>query len=301
MAVKEKLLFSVVIPTYNRAQFILKTIRSVLDQTYQNLEIIVVDDGSTDDTKEVVMRVSDSRLQYHRKANAERGAARNFGAARSRGQYINFLDSDDLLYPNHLAEAQKLIELHGQPEIFHLGFETRNDRGELLSRMDNLKGDLNDRLLYGNLLSCNGVFLRQDVAASYPFNEDRLLSGSEDWELWLRLASRFRIFYSNQVTSIIINHEQRSVLNVNEAALINRKNLIVHYLSEDEAFVRKYGKRKSIVASEMASYTALHLALGGAKGSAWKYLGESLAARPASLLRRRTLAIVKHTLRNYLK
>jgi glycosyltransferase involved in cell wall biosynthesis len=301
MTVQEKLLFSIVIPTYNRAQLILKTIQSVLDQSWQNFEIIVIDDGSTDKTEEVVRSVSDSRLQYHRKVNAERGAARNFGTARSRGHYINFLDSDDLLYANHLAEAQRLIKLHEQPEIFHLGFETRKDYGQLLSRMNNLKGDLNDQLLCGNLLSCNGVFLRRDVATSYPFNEDRLLSGSEDWELWLRLASRFKIYYSNQITSLVVNHEQRSVLNVDETALVNRKNLILKYLSEDEAFVRKYGMQKNMVASEMASYTALHLALGGMTKSAWKYLIESLATRPASLFRRRTLAVVKHTLRNYVK
>ena len=76
--------FSVIIPTYNRSQFILKTIQSVLEQTYKDFEVIVIDDGSTDDTEEVVKSISNPQLSYYKKVNAERGAARNLGHLRQK-------------------------------------------------------------------------------------------------------------------------------------------------------------------------------------------------------------------------
>ncbi len=103
------LFFSVVIPTYNRASFVGKTIQSLLAQTYSHFEIIVVDDGSTDDTEAVVRGIRSDKLTYHKKKNGERAAARNTGARLAKGDYVNFFDSDDLAYPVHLHTALDLI------------------------------------------------------------------------------------------------------------------------------------------------------------------------------------------------
>ena len=290
--------FTLVIPTYNRAQFITDTVKSVIAQTDQDFEIVVVDDGSTDNTEEVVQKIDDSRLTFYRKENRERAAARNYGAARARGQYINFLDSDDVLYSNHLSAARRLIEKFQHPEIFHLGFEMRDGSGNLLDRIDSFTGELNEKLLSGNRLSCNGVFLRRDVALQFRFNEDRRLSASEDWELWLRLAARFPIHYSNEVTSVIVNHETRSVLQSQEQALRDRMELTLKYLSEDKEFISKYGSRRHLIESEFLSYIALHLALAGEGKRARGYLKESVLKRPGSIFQRRFLAVVKHIIRN---
>ncbi len=293
--------FSVVIPTYNRAHLIRKTIESVLAQEERDFEVIVVDDGSADNTEQVVRTIEDARLSYYKKENGERGAARNYGARRARGRYINFFDSDDILYPNHLAVARSLIERLNDPEIVHLGFEMRDDAGKLLSRFDSLAGDLNEQLPRGNLLSCNGVFLRADVARAFPFIEDPRLCVSEDWELWLRLASRYKIHYTNEVTSVIVQHGQRSVLDNNEAVLLHCKNVVLKSLYADEGFVKRYGGRKKIVENEILSYIALHLALAGASRRAFKYLKDSVRVLPSSVFRRRFLAVVKHIVFNSLK
>src|SRR5690242_17185435 len=116
-------LFSIVIPTYNRAHLIGKTIQSALQQDFKDFEILVVDDGSKDNTGDVVKSFTDPRVQYFKKENAERGAARNYGVARAKGKYINFFDSDDLMYPNHLSVANELIGSIGSPEFFHLGYD----------------------------------------------------------------------------------------------------------------------------------------------------------------------------------
>src|SRR5689334_17186104 len=146
--------FSVVIPTYNRAHIIRGTIDSVLAQTDPDFEVIVVDDGGTDATGEVVRAVTDPRVTYQRKANAERAAARNFGAARARGRYVEFLDSDDVFYPNHLAAARRLIAAAGEPEIVHLGYEMKDSAGAVVGRAGPFEGALNGYLPYGNVLSC---------------------------------------------------------------------------------------------------------------------------------------------------
>lgn len=290
--------FSIVIPTYNRAHLIRQTIESILAQEDTDFEVIVVDDGSKDNTEEVVRAITDERVAYHKKENAERGAARNYGAARARGAYVNFFDSDDLLYPNHLAAARRLIKQHNKPEIFHLGFEMKDAAGNLLYRVDSFEGNLNEQLPRGNLLSCNGVFVRTDVARAFPFNEDRQLSASEDWELWLRLASRYTIHYSNEVTSVIVNHDERSVLGVDEAAMLKRKDLTLKYLFADAAFVEKFGGQRKVIENEFLSYIALHLALGGQSGRAFKYLKDSVRVQPSSIFRRRFLAVVKHIIFN---
>ena len=85
--------FSIVIPTYNRAHLISKTIESVLHQSFEDFEVLVIDDGSSDNTEEVVSSYSDRRLHYLRKENGERGAARNFGFARSKGVAVSERDA----------------------------------------------------------------------------------------------------------------------------------------------------------------------------------------------------------------
>src|SRR5687768_455415 len=111
---------SVVVPSYNRADLIAKTIISLQKQTYSNYEIIIVDDGSTDGTEEVIKEILDKRTFYVRKENAERAVARNFGAKLAKGEYVNFFDSDDIALENHLQEAAGLILRFANPEWFHL-------------------------------------------------------------------------------------------------------------------------------------------------------------------------------------
>ncbi len=102
--------FSVVIPVYNRAGFLRMTVDSVLAQTEQDFEIIVVDDGSADNPKAIIDGIADPRVRFTRKGNGGGGSARNRGVDLARGRYIAFLDSDDEFLPHHLAAMRKLVE-----------------------------------------------------------------------------------------------------------------------------------------------------------------------------------------------
>src|SRR5262245_63041093 len=218
--------FSVIIPTYNRAALIEKTIRSVLDQREGEFEVIVIDDGGTDDTGEVIAAIGDSRIRYHHKQNEERAAARNVGTALASGDYVTFLDSDDLFYKDHLRHAAEMIEKRERPEWFHLGYEIANDEGNRIRPSGTLPEIANELLTDGNFLSCRGVFIRRDIALKHPFNEDRALSGTEDYELWLRLASRYPLYCDRRITSAIVQHDRRSVINTSRDDLFTRIELL---------------------------------------------------------------------------
>jgi len=286
--------FSMVIPTYNRAGLIKNTIGAVLAQEYKNFEVIVVDDGSTDNTEEVVNSIQDSRIRYYKKENQERGAARNYGAKLAKGDYINFVDSDDITYPNHLREAYNFILNNNKPVMFHLGYEIITSANKVIKRMDNLKGDITAKLIKENFLSPIGMFLRRDIAIQFPFEIDRRLAITEDWELWLRLASRFPILYSNTITSKIIDHEERSIKDYNVDKIIARDMLLIKKLTHDEAFLKKYKRDIPTFIADRYTFFTLLLALKKERVKTIKFLIKAFLKDPSVVIRRRFLASIKH-------
>lgn len=287
--------FSVVIPTYNRANFIEKTINSILQQSYQNFEVLVIDDGSTDNTQEIVEKINDKRLFYFKKENAERGAARNYGAKKASGDFINFFDSDDLAYENHLQTALETIETHTETSVFHLGFDIKTPDGKQGRKPSKIE-NINYQLINGNLLSCNGVFIKKEIALKNPFSEIRKLSASEDYLLWLQLASQYTITNNNKVTSTIIDHDERSVLSINKEALISRKELMLEMALSDSRVNKFYAKRIKSLTVNTYSYVALHLIMGQEKREGLRFLLKTLKTDITFIGTKRFLAIIKQIL-----
>lgn len=289
----EELFFSVIIPTYNRAAFIEKTIRSVLNQSEQNFEIVVVDDGSTDATEEIVKHIEGGKIRYYRIENSERGAARNFGATVAKGAYLNFLDSDDMVYPDYLSNALESIQVNDYPPFVHLAYEIKNEHDQVLYKMNFLKSDTDKFLIYGNQLSCIGIFIRREIFERFKFNEDRNLSGSEDWELWLRVVANHGIKTDNRISAAMIFHDDRSVLNTDERKLVLRKELCLKYAFMDTKVHEVYGQYKRKIEAFCDSYIALHLALTGEKIKPLKHLAKGTLRYPGLLFTRRFLAVLK--------
>ncbi|MGE0770995.1 MAG: glycosyltransferase family 2 protein [Cyclobacteriaceae bacterium] len=289
--------FSIVIPTYNRAHLIEKTLRSVLAQEFDDFEVLVIDDGSTDQTEELFREVIDDRVKYFRKENGERGAARNFGAARSRGSYINFFDSDDYMLPNHLNEAALVIAANANPPWFHLAFNTRLPDGSMVSESNNFTQASAKSILFDNKLSCNGVFLRSDIAQQFRFSEDRTLSSSEDWELWIRLTCRFPLCFSNTITSSVIHHDQRSLKTISSTKIVARDELMIRLLSGDEVVQASYGRSFNRFRAERYSFFMLALSEEKKAGEVWKWALKSFSIYPPILLSKRFLASLRNTLR----
>lgn len=286
--------FSIVIPTYNRADFIEQTVRSVLRQTFADFEVIVVDDGSTDETASVVRSIDDERVTYQPKANEERAVARNTGTKLAKGKYVTFFDSDDLMYEDHLADAIEVIGRYGEPEFFHLGYEFVDAESGEKQKVDYLPEIANHRLIEGNHLSCRGVFLRRDIAETHPFNPVRDLSGTEDYELWLRLASRYPLYCDNRVTSAIVQHDARSVMNTDRDKLVRRISILEESLLSDSAFVDSFRDRIPAFKANNRIYIALHLALSKSdRFGAISFLFRSISHSPQALRNRAFYGTIK--------
>ncbi|MBI1768767.1 MAG: glycosyltransferase family 2 protein [Bacteroidetes bacterium] len=291
--------FSVIIPTYNRCDFITKTIESVLNQQYPNFEIIVVNDGSNDDTETAVRAIVDPRIKYLYKLNEERAAARNFGVLNSNGDYITFLDSDDILLSNHLSTAAEFICQDSSPPIFHQGYDIANQSGKIIKRWKKLPDPVNEKLAEGNFLSCLGVFVRRDIIVNNLFNEDRDLSGSEDYELWLRLAARHPIRTLATVTATLVDHKTRSVITIDVGKLIKRIFLLQKYLNQDATFLTYYkGTSLKKFHAYRCLYVALHLTMRENKTSGWYFLYRAMKHRPMIVRNFRFWVVLKKLIIN---
>lgn len=285
--------FSVVIPTYNRAGYLRKTIESVLKQSFHDFEIIVVDDGSTDNTEEVVKKIVSNKIQYFKKENAERAAARNFGVIKSKGQYVNFLDSDDVLYSFHLQVAADFINQHIGLEIFNFGYDIKDEHNKLIRVVRNAQS-INRNILGGNILSCSCVFIRRDIINKNQFNEDRQLSALEDWELWIRMSSRYTFLSGNTVTSTLIQHNDRSVMTVDTLKIKQKVDRFIHYVLLDETNKKVYGPDLNKSVASAWTYAALHLIMANEnKDEVFRYLVKGIRSYPGEILKKRFLVIVK--------
>jgi glycosyltransferase involved in cell wall biosynthesis len=188
-------LVSVVIIAHNCAQYVGHAIQSVLEQTWPRLELIVVDDGSTDATGAVIQRVSDQRMKYVRRTNKGPNAARNEGIRHARGDLIAFLDCDDWWLPAKLEK--QIAKAAGHPEIglvYSLAIRV-DETGAEGDRFDSVvEGRVLDRLLFGNCIAgsaSSALVTRRAVDAVGTFDES--LHYAEDWEYWIRIASQFAI------------------------------------------------------------------------------------------------------------
>ena len=181
-------LVSVIIPAYNQAGYLAQAIRSVLDQTFRDFEIIVVDDGSTDKTPEVARWIRDRRLRYVRQENRGLSAARNTGIRESAGEYLTFLDSDDLFLPEKLELLLGALETRPEAGIAAGQAIPIDEDGNPVGRIfDKPLPEDPTRLLLENPLHVGSVLLRRSWRERVGFFDETLRS-YEDWDMWLRLA-----------------------------------------------------------------------------------------------------------------
>ncbi len=289
-----ELKFSVVIPAYNRETHIANAIRSVLAQQYENFEVIIVDDGSTDKTAEVVKSFADHRVKYFYQENKERAAARNTGVKNSTGDFITFLDSDDEFLPGHLQTVHKFISANASYKVFCTSFQIVSDTKTIVNQ---LPSDIRGGLIGENFLSCNGVFLSAAVARRFPFIEDRNMAGLEDWELWLRIASVQKMIGNQEITTQMNNHDARSVLQTTRENIEQRfESFYIHVLNNPD-IKTFYKNNLHVLKAGCETYIALHLALTKKhRGIVFKHLLRGICYSPAIIFKRRFYAILKRIL-----
>jgi glycosyltransferase involved in cell wall biosynthesis len=211
-------LISVVTPVYNTEMFIGKTIESVLSQTYSNFELILVDDGSTDDVHTEIQKfLCDSRIKYIRQEKKGPSAARNTGIQHSRGELIAFLDGDDCWEPSKLEKQVRILQLIPDIDVVYCKFHRVDSACNPLPDSQQLTpppADLYKALLFGNIIygSCSAVVVRAD-ALKKAGNFDEELYIGEDQELWQRLACQHKFYCIDEYLVYIRTHDKSAQAN----------------------------------------------------------------------------------------
>ena len=272
--------FSIVVPTYNRADLILATVDSVLAQDFTAWELLIVDDGSTDDTAAVVAARPDPRLHYLLKANAERGAARNYGLARARGEYVLFLDSDDLLHFNHLSTLHEGILAHSpRPDFIATKYDFDRDGQRRPSDLAPLPaGPLGlETFIRGNSLACN-VCVRRENPQLSRFEEDRRYAAVEDWLFLLQNTQHGAVVQLLDAVTLTMNdHDQRSMRADNQG-LIQRLDRAAGWMQQHLTLTADQRRR---LLGRVYYLCAIHAYADGHRGQALRYARRATPGLPA--------------------
>jgi len=231
-------LVSVVTATYNRANYLPGTIRSVLGQTYPHLEHLVVDDGSTDDTKEAISAyLVDTRLRYHTQNNQGQAVARNFGLAHAKGEYLCFLDSDNLWEPDKLESQLKEFEAHPEVDVVYGDIRAIDEAGHPMDvpNMKRYSGRITEMLLRDNFVSFNTAMIRRRCYEELGGLDERIRR-ADDYEFFLRYSTRYRFLY---VPKVYVQYRiQRNQISSNkEARFESNRSILENFMKQHPELV----------------------------------------------------------------
>src|SRR3989338_8656405 len=204
---------SVVIPTYNRGKYIAATINTVLNQTYKDFEIIVIDDGSTDDTQRELEQFG-GKIKIITQPNSERAVSRNNGVKNSTGAYIAFLDSDDLWSPDKLEKQVDVLDNFRDIVLVYGQSYRINNKGEQIKtarrQMHGFSGNVFEKLLMRNfIVSATPMIKREDFDKTTGFQTKYI--PYEDWEFWLRFSLLGEFYFLPNPLSYYRIHPEQSV------------------------------------------------------------------------------------------
>ena len=270
-------LVSIVVPCYNQAQYLSETLQSVLDQTYNNWECILVNDGSTDNTEEMALIwcKKDTRFVYLKKENGGLSSARNAGLNIAKGNYIQFLDSDDLIKPEKITT--QLLDLNESQISVCDYFPYRDGSNEFvknryLSPFLNENSYKKDVILdweYKKSIPCHSVLFKRELVVKYKLYFDETLPNHEDWVFWVKLFyfstsiknnSNILAHYRIQNASMCSDLELmkygflKATDNLLEFFKENGDNEFVKYVSDKHKQITNRGKKSLVVKLKIKIY-----------------------------------------------
>lgn len=238
-------LISVVIPTFNREKILPRAIKSVLNQTYKNLELIIVDDGSTDNTDKIVRGFSDTRIRYYKqKLNRGGAAARNVGIKLSKGELISFQDSDDEWLPEKLErQVKKFNEVSDDVGVICCGYEFIYERTkEVVSKSIPVeKGDVYKIMLTNNYTGPLAVLMKAACLEKVGLFDEEMPC-CHDWDLWIRVARHYKFDYVPNILAKAYIHGEQLSTNL-EIKIKGKEKILEKYYGEfvkEPLFYRRY-------------------------------------------------------------
>jgi glycosyltransferase involved in cell wall biosynthesis len=264
---------SIILPTYNRAYLIGRAIQSILNQTYQDFEIIIIDDGSKDDTEKIIrgFKEKDNRIKYISfDANKGAAAARNAGIKMSKGEYITFQDSDDEWVIDKLEKQMKVIETSSENIVVYCGF-WRIDGDEKIYIPDinilNREGNINKELLKGNFVGTPSILLpKKNLEKVGMFDEN--LSRLQDWDLAIRLSKYYNFKLIDE--PLYISYVLSDSISANYEALIIAMQIILAKYQDEIYKDHKIIKAWSIKFNSIAKYLLNNNDIKKAKQLYWR-------------------------------
>lgn len=246
---------SVVIPAYNAMTYLPETLESVLKQTFNDFEVIVVNDGSTDETEQWISQVKDPKVRLISQKNQGLAGARNTGITHAQGEYIAILDADDLWEPDKLEKQVRVLDENPEVALVYtwVGFidENGNHTGRLFK--NRAEGDVWEELTQHNIVECGSVpLIRRSCFDTVGLFDRNLGSYLEDWDMWLRIAANHQfkviqeplVYYRQLSSSASRNWEamDRSFQMVIEKAFSNAKPELMYLKNQS------YGRTSLVLA-----------------------------------------------------
>ncbi|MFD1862011.1 glycosyltransferase family 2 protein [Planococcus chinensis] len=212
---------SVVIPTYNRADLLMAAVKSLQEQTYGNIEIIIVDDCSTDSTARMVEQIDDKRVVYVKHEVNKGGAeARNTGVKHASGEFIGFLDSDDRWLPDKLERQLAVIKSNQEIKVVYTGIKVLRDNTVVKEIFPKYKGDLLSRLIESNCIYTTSSILVNKKLFEQIGGFDSSFPSCQDWDLYLRLAQVSQFDFVKE-TLVLYNQHPGERISTNHRAVID--------------------------------------------------------------------------------
>ena len=266
--------FSIIIPVYNRSQLLCEAIDTILIQTHQHFEIIIVDDGSTENINQALgdKYGKEQKIKYFHKQNEERGAARNFGLTQAKGDYAVFFDSDDFMKLHYLEILNKIILENPGVKMLAAKYNyVNNGETEYHPVLQNLSEGWYDRNLFlqGNILACNYCIKTKAHSFKY-FPPERELATMEDWLFLLANLESNKIFIKDEIGVTMRQHDERSMSN-NQKVIEARRKATNWALNN---LVLSPGEKKILIAWSHY-FCGIHEYLDNKRGAAIK---EAIAA-----------------------
>ena len=277
------MLVSVIVPTYNRASLILRAVHSVLNQTYSDLECIVVDDCSTDNTKQVIESIDDNRLVYLRHdVNKHASAARNTGIRQANGQLIAFLDSDDEWLPEKLAKQVQLIQsLPEKIGMVYCWMDYYDENFKVIKEHHpTLKGRVFSYLLDKQALgACSTLLVRPEVVKAVGGFDESLPRGN-DGDFIRRVCLEYEVdFIPEMLVKYHIGHSGKRISDTDQQGIKNAIHSQLTKLEKFRNYIPVYPKQFSNVYRSIS----MHYSQIGEVGKSVSFLLKSTRLRPFSL------------------
>jgi glycosyltransferase involved in cell wall biosynthesis len=230
---------SVVMSVYNGQRFLSEAVQSILGQSFSDFEFVIVDDGSTDKSSEILAQYMrrDDRIHVHRQTNKGRALSLNIGMELSKGRYVARMDADDVALPNRLAEQVDFMELHPEVGLLSGSYERISSDGRLMDmvRLPLRDDEIRSMMLQSNAMCHPAVMMRKEVAIACG-GYRKVFLDADDYDLWLRMSERIQL--ANLEQSILryrVHSKQASIVNL-------RHQMLCVLAARTGAAFRKQGK-----------------------------------------------------------